>query len=501
MRSSARAGVWRACAVLRNLDELARFMAPSRKESPIAAPGVKADRPRSVQGLLRTIATEHLDRREVPEVDVLTPPLRLTGNPLPTNPHQVVHILVAHVGGVADPKTGMHRDEFGSFVVEYQFLEELAVFAGQGLPGIGGFQAVRLKRGFAAKVGAQPVRIGAHQFRMIPGEVEATKMGEHCIFMIAAYKDRAIPYPKEAFDNSARVRAAVDVIAEEDQLIGRRDLHQHVIERPNAAVNVANNPRCHSGNGTAAGAVHKPFLRGEWDSRAAFRARGPGHRTAKARAGRGNGGRGAVEAKHGANMDPLVLWASVKMAAPSLLAALTLLGTYGLLSQLLRYAARRGLLMDRIVSMLRRGLRYLVLLLFALLIAQAMGLGVGSIWTFVTTTLALVAVGFIAVWSVISNVLCALLLISIRPFRIGDEIAIVDTSSPDKELRGVVINIDWFYTSLAPPSDPDSVLLVPNFIFFQKYVRRKAGASTISLVDQIFEVASLLPGVRERPED
>ena len=199
--------------------------------------------------------------------------------------------------------------------------------------------------------------------------------------------------------------------------------------------------------------------------------------------------------------DPSTLWAAVRTAAPSLIAALTLLGVYLFISQLLRYAVRRSILMDRIAALLRRGLRYVVLLLFLLLVLQTLGLGIGSIWTFVTTTLALVAVGFIAVWSVISNVLCALLLISIRPFRIGDEIAIVDTSSPDKELRGVVINIDWFYTSLAPIGDPDSLLLVPNTVFFQKYIRRKSGARTVSLVDQIFEVASLLPGVKERREE
>lgn len=191
------------------------------------------------------------------------------------------------------------------------------------------------------------------------------------------------------------------------------------------------------------------------------------------------------------------LLALAKTSGPVLGALVLLALGYFATSQLLAYLTRSGTFAKRITDGLRRIMRYGVLLLLILLLAQVLGLGIGSIWTFITTTLAMVAVGFVAVWSVISNVLCAVLLVSLKPFRIGDSITIMDTASPEKELSGVVININWFYTSLRSTTHPDSVVLVPNTVFFQKYVRLQsarpnAAQPTASLGDQLFVDNSLL---------
>ncbi len=89
--------------------------------------------------------------------------------------------------------------------------------------------------------------------------------------------------------------------------------------------------------------------------------------------------------------------------------------------------------------------------------------------------LALIGVGFVAVWSTLSNALCSLLLISIRPFCVGDELELV----PDP-VRGRVTDLGLFFTTLEAPDG--RLVQLPNSIFFQRIVlRRPAQGGGLSL--------------------
>ncbi|WP_455376067.1 mechanosensitive ion channel family protein [Kaarinaea lacus] len=113
------------------------------------------------------------------------------------------------------------------------------------------------------------------------------------------------------------------------------------------------------------------------------------------------------------------------------------------------------------------------------------GVSVGTLWAALSGVLALVALGFVAVWSVLSNVLCSVLLIIFPPFRIGDEIEIQEPTA-NFSVRGKVVSINMLMTSLeisddATPDMKGNLMRVPNNIFFQKYVRCIPGKGTQSL--------------------
>jgi small-conductance mechanosensitive channel len=84
----------------------------------------------------------------------------------------------------------------------------------------------------------------------------------------------------------------------------------------------------------------------------------------------------------------------------------------------------------------------------------------------------MIAVGFIAVWSVLSNLLCSILLVIFRPFQLGDEIEITEPVG-GSSLRGKVMKFNVMYTTLLEDIDGDKVTTnIPNNIFFQKAIRR-----------------------------
>ena len=83
---------------------------------------------------------------------------------------------------------------------------------------------------------------------------------------------------------------------------------------------------------------------------------------------------------------------------------------------------------------------------------------------------------FFAMWSVLSNLLCAVLIFTVGPFRIGDVVELVDTlDKPGVKGRVIAINL-LFTTLLEVPEAGGALVQVPNSQFFQKSVRRWRGA-------------------------
>ena len=136
--------------------------------------------------------------------------------------------------------------------------------------------------------------------------------------------------------------------------------------------------------------------------------------------------------------------------------------------------------------------KWFVTILFFLLILQQLGISITSIWTLISAMVAMIAIGFVAVWSVLSNILCTLMLLIFQPFRVGDEIEIVDPAMT-AGISGVVRNINLVFTTLRSSNEGEVIdTQIPNNLFFQKLVRRKIGENTFSLEKQIFEDHSLL---------
>lgn len=110
-------------------------------------------------------------------------------------------------------------------------------------------------------------------------------------------------------------------------------------------------------------------------------------------------------------------------------------------------------------------------LLSILFILQQLGVQVSSIISSLLAVSAMLAVGFIAVWSVLSNLLCSILLVIFRPFQIGDEIEITEPVGGSC-LRGKVMKFNIMYTTLLENLDgKEATTNIPNNIFFQKAIR------------------------------
>ena len=138
-----------------------------------------------------------------------------------------------------------------------------------------------------------------------------------------------------------------------------------------------------------------------------------------------------------------------------------------------RLAMRYPQLPAEVLWPLRDALRWLIMGSAFMLVLERLGVSAQVLWTALTGFVAVAAVAFFAIWSVLSNLFCALLIVTLTPFRIGDCVEVIE--SADKPgVKGRVLSINLFYTTLEDLSGdaPGCWVQVPNSLFFQKAVRR-----------------------------
>lgn len=107
---------------------------------------------------------------------------------------------------------------------------------------------------------------------------------------------------------------------------------------------------------------------------------------------------------------------------------------------------------------MRAAVRWIGILLITALVLQKFGV---DLMTSLTAVLAMIAIGLVAVWSMLSHITATVLLIFTRPFQINDVVEF-----PGEEVRGKVVDLTTFYTILE--TDRGSTYQVPNNLFFQK---------------------------------
>jgi small-conductance mechanosensitive channel len=117
--------------------------------------------------------------------------------------------------------------------------------------------------------------------------------------------------------------------------------------------------------------------------------------------------------------------------------------------------------------------RWLLLGSAFMLVLERLGVSAQVLWAALTGFVAVAAIAFFAIWSVLSNMFCALLIVVLTPFRIGDSVELLEPGEKSG-VRGRVVAINLFYTTLEDLSDeaPGASVQVPNSLFFQKAVRR-----------------------------
>jgi small-conductance mechanosensitive channel len=133
---------------------------------------------------------------------------------------------------------------------------------------------------------------------------------------------------------------------------------------------------------------------------------------------------------------------------------------------------RRGTLPEPLISVFQQIARWTAIVVGTVLVLQCFGV-LENAWTALAALLGMVAVGFFALWSVLSNVLCALVLLVARPFRVGDVVEIIGDG-----VQGRVVNFDLLFTTLR--AENGDLFQVPNNVFLQKTIRRMQNGSSAS---------------------
>ncbi len=170
------------------------------------------------------------------------------------------------------------------------------------------------------------------------------------------------------------------------------------------------------------------------------------------------------------------------------------IGLYVLSHRGLQSLNKRELMSLMATTIYTSVIKWLLIIAVVLTGLNTLGISVVSIWASLSAVLMLVAIGFVAVWSILSNVSAAMLLVISAPFRIGDEIEILEPSTQDPEkpgLRGRIKDISFFYTTMEQTGEDqeDRLVRIPNNLFFQKAIRCWQGNNTKGLKQALFDSA------------
>lgn len=177
---------------------------------------------------------------------------------------------------------------------------------------------------------------------------------------------------------------------------------------------------------------------------------------------------------------------------------------YRLFRRILARAGKRYALTPELLVPLRGVVRWILIVTTVLIVLERLGVSATVLWTAFTGFATVGAVAFFAAWSVLSNLFCAMLIVTVGPFRLGDYIEVLDTAEKPGA-KGRVVDINLLYTTLEDHhhAGPDGTWLqIPNALIFQRVVRRWRGPPPAA-VDHSVPAAPTLPAasapVQESP--
>ena len=125
-------------------------------------------------------------------------------------------------------------------------------------------------------------------------------------------------------------------------------------------------------------------------------------------------------------------------------------------------------LADATISAIIRIVTGALLLIAALLILDAWGIALAGLWGLLVSAIAVIGVGFLATWAMISNFTASFFLTIWRPFRLGDTVVMLPENT-----EGRVTDRNLMFTVLREKDG--SIVNVPNNLFFQKMFRVVSG--------------------------
>ena len=141
-----------------------------------------------------------------------------------------------------------------------------------------------------------------------------------------------------------------------------------------------------------------------------------------------------------------------------------------LFARLIGTITRKEYIPDTLEPVLLGFAKWFIVICAVMLALRVFGIPLSQVLTAASALLMVIAIGFVALWSVLSNMLCAFLLLTFPAFLFGD---VIELREPEKEngIKGKVVNLNLFHTTLRSTTDGDSCFIrIPNTLFFQRVV-------------------------------
>lgn len=109
----------------------------------------------------------------------------------------------------------------------------------------------------------------------------------------------------------------------------------------------------------------------------------------------------------------------------------------------------------------------LFITLFALIfLAGIWNIDRSQLMVFITSTITLVGVGFIAQWSILANVTSSLILFFNHPMKLGQEIQVLDK---EYDINGTLIDISFFFLYIK--TEVGEIITIPNSVVLNKVIK------------------------------
>jgi small-conductance mechanosensitive channel len=177
----------------------------------------------------------------------------------------------------------------------------------------------------------------------------------------------------------------------------------------------------------------------------------------------------------------------------ALLIVVVAMGVQRLTGRAVKFIKRHHWLPPTALVLLRNLLRWTIWIIAILFLLELFGLPMRVLWAGLMSVALLVAVAFVASWSVLSNILSAVLLLTFSRARIGDIVELRDTKQDEVGIRGKIIDINLFFVTLEELK-PDLAVSealpytqVPCHLFFYRVTRCWRGSFTQPLTDAFRE--------------
>jgi small-conductance mechanosensitive channel len=191
----------------------------------------------------------------------------------------------------------------------------------------------------------------------------------------------------------------------------------------------------------------------------------------------------------------------------ALLIILVAFGLQRLIARSMKLVTRRQWLPQSAAVLLGNFLRWTTWICAILFLLELFGLPIRALWAGLLSVALLVAIAFVASWSVLANILSAVLLLTFSRARIGDIVELRDTKQEEVGMRGKIIDINLFFVTLQElkpdlaVSDKPPITQVPCHMFFFRVTRCWRGEYTQPLTHAFKEDQIVtLPEQKNEPQ-